>query len=68
MKTHIEIIQDETDKTDYLKMVIAELNKKFTTQEKMEQRWELSCLEVAQKLGAKVEMEWNLVVFDFSTV
>lgn len=43
-----------------------ELNKKFTTQEAMESRWMLSCMEVAAILDAGFTCESHSVLFDFS--
>ena len=66
MKTSIEIIQRDTDETDYLALVIELLNKRFKTKETMEQRWQLNCLEVCQELGGEAEICLNSVKFDFS--
>ena len=68
MRTQIEIIQRDNDNTDYLALVVELLNKRFTTQESMEQRWQLNCLDVAQELGGKLEAYLNFVKFDFSEV
>ncbi len=62
----IEIIQDDNDKTDYLASITAKLNERFTTQEAMESRWMLSCMEIAQELEGKIICENKGIVFDFS--
>ena len=50
MKTTIEIIQRDDDKTDYFMLIVEGLNRLFSTKESMELRWELNCLEVVQEL------------------
>jgi len=66
MITSIEIVQKDEDKTDYLKLIVELLNKRFTLSESMELRWELNCLDVAQELGAKLTVEKNYIAFDFT--
>lgn len=66
MTMSIEITQRDDDKTDYLKLIVKLLNKRFTTQESMELRWQLNCLDVAQELGAKLIVEKDYVAFDFT--
>jgi hypothetical protein len=67
MKTSIEIIQHDHDKTDYLKEIVHRLNVRFTTQEVMEQRWELHCLAIATELnGTILVANTNEIVFDFT--
>ena len=67
MKTRIEIIQDDNDHTNYLVLIIELLNKRFTSQESMEQRWQLNCLDVAQELGGTIEtIDTNTTRFRFT--
>ncbi len=65
MTITIAITQRDDDTTDYLKLVVELLNKRFTTQESVEQRWELNCLDVAQELGGKFGIVDKRVQFDF---
>ncbi len=65
-KMPIEIIQDDTNKTDYLAVITSMLNERFTTQEQMESRWELNCIEIAQSLGCGVDFVSGSAMFDFS--
>ena len=53
MTIEIEIVQRDGDKTDYLKLIVELLNKRFTLPESMELRWQLNCLDVAQELGGR---------------
>lgn len=62
----IEITQRDENKTNYIKLIVELLNKRFTSPESMELRWELNCLDVAQELGAKLTVEKNYVTFDFT--
>ncbi len=63
----IEIIQDDTDKTDYLAIIVGKLNKRFTTQEEMESRWMLNCIEIARELNCGITcLPKDYVMFDFS--
>jgi len=62
----IEIVQKDEDKTDYLKLIVKLLNKRFISEESMELQWGLNCLDIAQKLGGKLIVEKDYVVFDFT--
>lgn len=66
MKTQIEIIQREDDKTDYLAKIVQKLNNRFTTQEQMEMSYEMNCLEIAQELGCEYSISLGMIVFNFS--
>lgn len=64
----IEILQDDSDKTNYLALITAKLNERFTSQEDMESWWRLYCLEVAKEIGAAFSCATGnqCVTFDFS--
>ena len=67
MTKSIEITQRDDDKTDYLKLIVRLLNERFTSKESAESRWQLDCLEIAQKLGVRIIVEKDYVAFDFTT-